>query len=77
MELQLKGIEVSVLRLGAVATDMLDASTAALERFNRKTKLYSCNADRFRRIVDSVEARGVSPEKIAEKIFSNQNFLNP
>lgn len=69
MELQLKGIRVSVLRAGAVMTDMLGVSTDALDRFCEKTELYTCNADRFKRIVDSVEARSVSPEKIAKKTF--------
>ena len=68
MELQLKEIEVSVLRAGAVATGMLGVSTAALERFHKKTNLYTCNADRFSRIVNRVEARSVSPEAIAKKV---------
>lgn len=67
MELQLLGISVSVLRAGAVDTDMLGASTDALCKFCEKTKLYSCNANRFKRIVDSVEARSVAPNKIASK----------
>lgn len=67
MELQLLNINVSVLRAGAVDTGMLGASTAALDRFCEKTALYTCNADRFKRIVNSVEARCVSPQKIAGK----------
>ena len=68
MELQLKGIKVSVLRAGAVSTNMLGASTDALDRFCRSTTLYACNAERFKRIVDSVEARSVSPSHIAKKV---------
>ncbi len=68
MELQLNGVKVSVLRAGAVSTDMLGASTEALDRFCQSTRLYSCNAERFKRIVDSVEARSVSPSRIANKI---------
>jgi NAD(P)-dependent dehydrogenase (short-subunit alcohol dehydrogenase family) len=67
MEAQLLGIDVCVLRAGAVATDMLGASTSALDRFCEGTKLYTCNAARFKKIVDSVEAKSVSPEKIAKK----------
>ena len=67
MELQLLGISVSVLRAGAVDTGMLGASTDALERFCEKTELYTCNAARFKRIVNGVEARRISPEKIANK----------
>lgn len=69
MELQLLGISVSVLRAGAVRTDMLGVSTTALDRFCEKTELYSCNADRFRRIVGRVEARHIEPQTIAEKAF--------
>ena len=69
MELQLKEIGVSVLRAGAVATGMLGVSTVALDRFTRKTTLYTCNADRFSRIVNQVEARSVAPEAIAEKVI--------
>lgn len=69
MELQLLGVSVSVLRAGAVDTDMLGASTAALDRFCKNTKIYSCNAKRFRDIVDRVEARRVPPEKIASKVM--------
>lgn len=67
MELQLKGIRVSVLRAGAVTTGMLGVSTHALDKFCEKTKLYTCNADRFKHIVESVEARSVEPQKIAKK----------
>ena len=67
MELQLKDIDVSVLRAGAVDTGMLGDSTAALDLFHGKTEIYSCNAARFKRIVEGVEARRVKPEKIAKK----------
>lgn len=69
MELQLLGISVSVLRAGAVDTGMLGVSTSALDRFCEGTKLYSCNAARFKKIVDMVEARCVKPEKIAKKVI--------
>jgi len=77
MELQLLGIEVSVLRAGAVSTDMLGVSTAALDRFCENTWLYSCNADRFKRIVESVEARSVPPERIAEKMLKLLSAKHP
>lgn len=70
MELQLLGISVSVLRAGAVDTGMLGASMAALERFVGETKLYSCNAKRFREIVESVEAKNISAEKLAHKVMA-------
>lgn len=68
MELQLIGIKVSVLRAGAVCTGMLGVSTDALDRFCQKTELYSCNAKRFKQIVERVEARSVAPNKIAKKV---------
>ena len=67
MELQLLGISVSVLRAGAVSTGMLGVSTDALDRFCEKTALYTCNADRFRKIVNRVEARSVHPSVIAKR----------
>lgn len=69
MELQLLGVGVSVLRAGAVDTGMIDASVAALDVFTEKTKLYTCNAERFKRIVNGVESRKIKPEKIAEKTY--------
>ena len=69
MELQLQDISVSVLRAGAVDTDMIDASLSALERFGNKTRLYSYNAKRFESIVNGVEARKVKPEAIARKML--------
>ena len=68
MELQLLGIDVAVLRAGAVDTGMLGVSTAALERFCANTALYTCNAERFKQIVERVEARSVAPEKIAQRV---------
>ena len=68
MELQLLGIDVVVLRAGATETDMLGASTAALDKFTASTSLYSCNAERFKRIVNGVEARSVSTARVAKKI---------
>ena len=69
MELQLSGINVSVLRAGAVDTGMLDESTKQLDSFCKKTVRYKVNAGRFRRIVDSFEARKIPSAKIAEKLF--------
>ncbi len=65
MELQLKDISVIVLRPGAVQTGMLSTSTAELDKFCGQTKLYTCNAKRFKRIVESVEARHVPASKVA------------
>ena len=77
MELQLLGISVSVLRAGAVDTGMLGVSTAALDRFVEQTELYSCNAERFKKIVDGVEAKKIPPEKIAKKAGKILSKKNP
>lgn len=70
MELQLLGISVSVLRAGAVDTGMLGASTDALDRFCNSTRIYTCNAEKFKDIVNKVEARCVKPSVIADKVFA-------
>ena len=77
MELQLLNISVSVIRAGAVSTNMLGVSTTALDRFVEKTTLYKCNATRFKKIVESVEAKCVKPEKIAKKAVSILKAKNP
>ena len=77
MELQLKGIKVSVLRAGAVSTDMLGDSTDALDLFCGKTKIYTCNAERFKKIVNSVEARSIEPSAIAKKVTRILNKRDP
>ena len=70
MELQLLDISVSVLRAGAVDTGMISSSTRQLDEFTENTKLYSCNAKRFKEIVDRVEARKIPPEKLSKKLYS-------
>jgi NAD(P)-dependent dehydrogenase (short-subunit alcohol dehydrogenase family) len=65
MELQLLGVRVIVLRPGAVDTPLLDVSTRRLDAFCEKTARYAPNAERFRRIVNRVEARRVPPERVA------------
>lgn len=77
MELQLLGIDVSVIRAGAVDTGMLGVSTSQLDRFCEQTKLYSFSAKRFKRIVNSVETRCVPPQKIAEKAAKILKKKNP
>lgn len=77
MELQLKGIRVSVLRAGAVATDMLGASTKALDDFCESTQQYAFSAQRFKRIVEGVEARKIQPIAIAKKVRKILKKRNP
>jgi short-subunit dehydrogenase len=77
MELQLLGVSVSVIRAGAVSTSMIGASTTALDKFCSNTKIYTCNAKRFKKIVDSVEAKSIDPEKIALKTYKILLKKNP
>ena len=67
-ELNLLGIKVSVIRPGAVKTGLLNVSTVALDRFIENTKLYNANAQRFQKIVNSVEAKNVPPEAISDAV---------
>jgi len=76
MELQLIGISVSVIRPGAVKTELLDVSMRELDKLCEKTSLYKTNTKRFKRIVGSVESRHISSEKIAKiagKIYTKRN----
>lgn len=66
MEVNLLGVSVSIIRPGAVKTGLLNDSTNALEHFCENTKIYQCNAQKFRQIVDSVESRNIAPEAIAK-----------
>ena len=65
MEVNLLGVSVSIIRPGAVKTGLLGDSTRALDRFCENTQLYQCNAQRFKRIVNSVETKNISPNVIA------------
>lgn len=69
MEVQLLGHQVTVIRPGAVDTPLLPASARCLDAFCKNTRLYPCNAEKFRRIVGRVEARRVPPEKVAALIL--------
>lgn len=77
MEVQLLGHRVALIRPGAVKTNMLPASTAKLDRFCASTALYRCNADRFRRIVNRVEAKNVPPERIAQTVEAALTAAHP
>lgn len=77
MELQLLGIRVIVIRPGAVKTEMIPESCRKLEDFCAKTKMYQTNAERFRRIVNRVEARSTGPEKIARIVEKSMKSRYP
>ena len=77
VELSLLGVFVSEIRPGAVKTDMIGASTTALDKFCERTKLYPVNAKRFKKIVDSVENKTISPNKIAKKVEKSLKVKKP
>ena len=77
MELQLLGHRVIVLRPGAVDTGLLDVSTARLKAFCENTAHYAPNADRFRRVVERVEARKIPPERVAELVCKAVTVRRP
>lgn len=65
MEVNLLGLHVSLIRPGAVKTSLLGDSISALDRFCNNTRLYRCNANRFKKIVESVETKNIDPDAIA------------
>ncbi|MBR6917154.1 MAG: SDR family NAD(P)-dependent oxidoreductase [Clostridia bacterium] len=77
MELQLLGYHVIELRPGAVDTGLLDVSTRRLDEFTGATELYAVNAEKFKSIVDRVEARKVSPEKVAKLLLRALSSKRP
>lgn len=75
MEMNLLGIKVSIIRPGATKTPLLGDSTSALDKFVENTKIYKTNSVRFKRIVDSVEAKNVEPSvigKVAHRIIRSK-----
>lgn len=77
METNLLGIPVSIIRPGAVKTGLLNASTQAISRFVENTKMYKCNAEKFGKIVDSVESKNVPAEKIAGLVLDALESKHP
>ncbi|MBO5714509.1 MAG: SDR family NAD(P)-dependent oxidoreductase [Clostridia bacterium] len=77
MELNLLGIKVVVVRPGAVKTTLLGDSTTALDKFVENTKYYKVNAEKFKKIVNSVENKNVQPQKIAKVIQKTLKKKNP
>ena len=77
MEMQLLGRHVSVVRPGAVDTGFIGESVRRLDRFMESTKLFSPNAERFRRIVGSVESKKIPPERIAHIVLKAAEAKRP
>ena len=77
MELQLLGHKVIVVRPGAVKTDLLPGSVKSLERFVDSTELYKVNAARFRKIVNSVETKSITPDRLARRVMKTLKARRP
>ena len=77
MELQLKGISVSVIRPGAVETPLLKKSQERIEAFAEKTELYPGQAARFLSVTRAVESKSVPPEAVAKKLLKALSAKRP
>lgn len=77
METNLLGIPVSIIRPGAVKTSLIGASNVAIDKFVANTKLYKTNSTRFKKIVDSVQSRNITPDKIADKVIEALESKTP
>lgn len=77
MEVNLLGIKVSILRPGAVKTNLLNDSMTELDKLCEKTKLYKTNSLRFKKIVSKIETKNITPEKIAKTFLKIINSHKP
>lgn len=77
MEANILGFRVSVLRPGAVQTTLLGDSVSELDAFCEHTMLFRETSRRFRRIVNSVESKSVSPERVAAIVLRALNAKSP
>lgn len=68
MELNNFGIRVSLLRPGATKTDMIGESMSSLDKFVNKTEIHKHSSLKFKKVVDSVEAKTIEPSKLAKFI---------
>jgi len=77
MELQLLGHSVSVIRPGAVKTNLLDISQRRIEDFCNSTQYYKNTSRRFMKLVNKVETANVNPERIAETVLKALKAKKP
>lgn len=76
-ELNLLDIKVIIVRPGAVATGMLDASIKNIERIEKETKLYQDFAPKFKSIVVKNESKTIPTQKIADLIQKILDVKHP
>lgn len=77
MELQLLGIDVVILRPGAVNTSLLNVSQNEIDKFCENTKLYKYNSKKFKTITEKVETKKISTQKIANLVLKILNKKRP
>ena len=68
MEVSLLGMHVSIIRPGAVKTQLLDDTMANINAFCDNTQLYAENSRKFLGIVNAVESKHVKPERVAKLV---------
>lgn len=77
MELQLLNKQVVVIRPGAIDTQMIESSNERIEKFTENTRNYKWNAEKFKSVIDSVEAKKIPAEKIAKLVNRILNKRKP
>lgn len=77
MELNLFDIDVIDFRPGAVKTNLLNDSMSELDKMCEKTIIHKNTSRRFKKIIDSIESKHVSSEKVAKKLHKIENKKHP
>ena len=77
MEVSLLGMHVSIIRPGAVKTQLLDDTMANINSFCDNTELYKENSRKFLGIVNAVESKHVQPERVAKLVAKAVCAKNP
>ena len=77
MELNLFDIDVVLLRPGAVKTNLLNDSMMELDKMCEKTVIHKNTSKKFKKIVNSVEAKSVPASKVADKLLKIENKKHP
>ena len=77
MELQLQGQKVIEIRPGDVSNGLLNISQDRINNFVDNTKLYKISGKNFLDITNSIEAKSILPEKIAQLVYKILCWKNP
>ena len=77
MEVSLLDMHVSIIRPGAVKTQLLDDTMANINAFCDNTELYKENSRKFLGIVNAVESKHVKPERVAKLVAKAVCAKNP